>query len=473
MNKKEEVKSTVISMRDDYDWGKIFFDACYIFNKKFAEYCKDYADKFDNGLIVMDNSDEKKNELLNERNDIIQKRANLHDEVKMNSSNAISCYRAYSKTLPIGKYVSKWRNHCLLNNNKSDDFVDKYFGMIKQRKELKQQYKQYKLQEAVSKINEREYLQSNLFLTRKLNYQIKYYNKMNAVHSKSLYRPMKEDIDIIYDLLMSEEQAEKLMGLCINILNTYSEKEFSTAFEINNRERVAEMVYEIFMSFMHNYDVLTGCYEIKEDNKLHIKNAEVLKNKIYNGYYFTLKGFLKQAYISARKEKNTVLSVDMNWEEDDDNGNHGVDNYSEFQENYYTMIGTASSGFGEGMIDFWCSCKDYLIENKDEMSAIISKEMSVQFPKMIFYNSDKTKENISVILLKIIDSINDELSNGNDVGNRMKHIILDAMGGAENKNEWNCFSEITLKVLMKYINLFFNKDKKEFYEENMFFKIME
>ena len=44
-----EEKSTVIKIRDGFDWGRILYDACHVFNRRMAEYLDEYAKRYDDG----------------------------------------------------------------------------------------------------------------------------------------------------------------------------------------------------------------------------------------------------------------------------------------------------------------------------------------------------------------------------------------------------------------------------------------
>ena len=53
-----EEKSTVIKIRDGFDWGRILYDACHVFNRRMAEYLVEYAKRYDDGEVAVKNANE-------------------------------------------------------------------------------------------------------------------------------------------------------------------------------------------------------------------------------------------------------------------------------------------------------------------------------------------------------------------------------------------------------------------------------
>jgi hypothetical protein len=259
------------------------------------------------------------------------------------------------------------------------------------------------------------------------------------------------------------------MGVCINILETYSEKEFSTLMYINDRENIADYIFNYFISFKHNYDFITGCYEEK-NNKLYLKDFDMLKNKFYNGYYLTIRGFMRCAYSEARNEHFNIQSSDAYWETDEGNGNHGVDllvNTDDNKKGGYSTIISDTEGFTDGMYDFWNVCRIFLNEHVDDMANELYQQMIKQFPNMNYYNQMSDGRHLRDVFFKTLNSINDELIKGNNISFKLKHIVLDSMGGAETKDEWNKCSAFVLDIIKNYMNKFFVKNKKNLYNNDV------
>jgi hypothetical protein len=446
-------KSTVISMRDDYDWGKILYNACYVFNRNLAEYWKSYALSYNERRKEVLKSEQEINKILDKRNSIIHEKSKLKEDVRYFSSQATYFYRQYVKQLPVGMCVAEWRN-----NKSAQDYQD----IINLRKQYYLNYVQNFDLKTIALNIEDEYKNKHLFETRELGNQARSLTKLANLYKLELEHPISEDIDILYDFISSEDQIEKLMGVCISILETYSEKEFSTLMYIKDRENIANSIFNYFNEFQHNYDFLAGCYEIKND-KLVLKDLEVLKNKFYNGYYLTILGFMRNAYSETRDEHFNIQSSDQFWQDDEGNGNHGIDLFTntEKHEGGYSISAASNENFSEGMYDFWLMCKSFLIDNIDEMANELHHQMVSNFPEMNFYKNMKNNYCMIKLLTNTLDRINEELYKGNNVGFKLKHIVLDSMGGAETKDEWNKCSISVLAIIKKYMQRFFQKNQAE------------
>ena len=454
---EEEYTSTVTNIRRDFDWGKILFNACYLFNHNLALHWLNYVDNYNNGKNIKTSSQAEADILIQKRNEILQEKQRLKENVKNYSSNALNSYRQYAKILPIGKMVTQWRNNNL---------IDEYNNIIEARKEFYNKYNSFQDLLNLASIEEENYKNEHLFETRNFSNKARTLNKLIELHNLELHHPIQQDRQIIYDFLESEEQAERLMGVCLNILNTYSQKEFSTMMNIKDRENIADGIYDFFYSFTHNYDFIAGCYELKEDNKLHLKDIETLHNKFYNGYYFTIRGFVQRSYVAIRKEHFNITSADMNWENDEGNGNHGVDNFANTESinnksGYSTIIaGAERYKFGEGMIAFWTQCQDYLQKHVEEMAKELFDKMNKKFSHMPYYSNMTNTVIMQQVIMNVISGINNELIKGRYIGNKLKHIILDSMGGAESKEEWKSCSNFIVEIMTKYINNFFVVNNK-------------
>ena len=459
----EQAKSTVINMRDEFDWGKILFNACYVFNNSLAEAWLKYVDNYNHDTAVKEVQDEMKN-ALSTRDYLLSKKSELNSNKKDCTQQVQNFYKKYIKTLLIGDFIKERR----LNNN-SVDFDE----IMHQRKDAQNQYYKH-VDESIKAIREENsFTQAHLFQARSLGTRARTLKKIVNMHELELAHPIHEDKEIIYNLLTSEEQAERLMGVCINILNTYSEKEFSTILNIYDREKIADGIYEYFSKYEHNYDFITGCYYVGEDNKLHLKDIKTLKEKLYNGYYFTIRGFVQRSYIAARDEKYNIESVDINWNEEDNNSNKGYDKYinTEEKENQggYSIFATSSqiNEFGDGMIKFWHSCQEYLIQHVDTMANELYNNMKSKFPNMNYYNSMTDNQVMINWIIRTLDGIDEELKRGRNVNSKLKHIVLDSMEGAETQKEWKMCVDFMSNIILKYIHQFFIHNRNELQMEEI------
>ncbi len=465
-----EEKSTVIKIRDDFDWGRILYDACHVFNRGFAEYLVEYAKRYDNGDVVVKDVDDETNSLIEKRDRLIDARKALHDAVRAASASKVNAFRKYAKTLPIGEVITNWRRSAMAGETNGDS-IDKYRELINSRNELNNAYHSCLMNEKSAIEDERRHIDANLFVTRSINHRVRNIVKMMDKHKIPLGHPMMEDVGKLHELILSEGQIERLMAVCLNILNTYSEKEFSTMMSVMERESIAEKIFEFFSKFEHNYDFISGCYDIDEETgTLKLKPVEVLANKIYNGYYFTIRGYVQRSYASIRFEKFNVESADANWQTEDDNGNHGIDRKLSSETEQDCCGGTMASHepepLDDGMIDIWTDCNSFLSDSIPSMSREIADELSHRFPRNPYYRNANLEERMAMVMSSVMKGVNNELVSGNVIGSKLKHIVLDSMGGAETAEEWKQNVIIITKTMMKYIRKFFSAEKMRHIDGN-------
>lgn len=470
--KQCEEKSTVLAMRDDCDWGRILYDACYIFNKSFADYLVEHARQYDEGNLVVKDANKETTELLDKRNKLIGEREELHEAVRTASARKTDAFRFYAKSLPIGEVVSKWRKSNDSGERDEESF-ENYKKAINERNEHNELYHLYMQDEKRAIANERNHIDSNLFMTRTINRRVKNIAKLIEKHRLQLNHGMSEDVKPLHDLIVSEGQAERLMAVCVNILNTYSEREFITLMGVLDREHIAEKIYDFFSKFEHNYDFIAGCYDVDEHNNLVLKPIDMLKDKIYNGYYFTIRGYVQRAYASIRFERFNIESADANWENEKDNGNHGIDRKksSESENNGLSLHSTAISEqnvLDEGTKECWIDCNKFLSEHINMISEELAKTLSTKFPRNPYYNSEKTVQNTGAFVAMALKNIGSELLAGNMIGNKFKHIVLDSMSGAESNKEWRQNVNALSGIVAKYIKMFFLKERCQNNHEDEF-----
>ena len=458
----DEEKSTVMKIVNEFDWGRILYNACYVFNKNFAEYLEDYARRYDAGEVVVDDAEQEAGELIRQRDKLIDERTRLHDEVRKASAEKVQAYRKYAKAMPIGEAVTGWRRERL--GTSTNVGSDSYHELMVRRHDLRNSFRSCVERERKAINAERAHIDANLFATRTINHKVKNIMKMVDKHHVPMQEghSMADDAKLVKELLLSDGQVERLMAVCLNILNTYSEKEFSTLMGVLDRERIVENIYEFFSNFEQNYDFISGCYEIDEETRtLRMKPIDVLACKIYNGYFFTIRGYVQRSYSSVRFERFNVESADANWGQETDNGNHGIDRKASSESGVETAGAVASREplpLDDGMLDIWTDCNNYLCNNIENMSSEIASRLSEKFPRNPYYSTDGTLKRMETVMVFLMDNINEELVSGNVIGNRLKHIILDSMGGAETNEEWRQNVLIISKTIAKYIRKFFSSE---------------
>ena len=407
-------RTTISAIKSECDWGRILYNACYMFNKGFAEYLVDYAKRYDNGEITVD--DRKMNDLMARRDKLASERDALHMSVKKATKRRLDAFNNYVKSSPVGDAVTDWRR----NGNQ-----DQYCDLIRRRASLGDIYRSCVMDEKKAMHEERRHIDANLYALKTLNYQLKNVTKMMDKHNFQLDHRMQDDVDALYAMITSEKQTERLMAVCFNILNTYSQKEFSTFMTVLDRERIVEKIYGFFTSFEHNYDFISGCYDYDEETGLlKLKPLDVLESKIYNGYYFTIRGYVQRSYASVRFEKYNVESVDTGIGGED--GTQTLESIipSDMGSEFAVAVGSREpKPLDDGMMDIWTDCNEYLVNSIDQMSVEIVRELSRRFPRNPYYSNKGITETMGIVMLYVIDGINEELSAGNIVGNKLRHII--------------------------------------------------
>ena len=450
-------KSTVAGMRDECEWGRMLYDACYVFNLGLAEYWIEYASQYEQGDDDYANALEKAEALDRRREEVMRERSDIQKKIKDYSRLIRETCAEYASKAVIGEAVSKWRNLYGLER------CEEYDDMTARRSELRRQCKALLKMQSDVVARLKSHIEANRFATRDLANKSNALRKHMAAHGKRLDHPICDDLIPIYDFILSDETTEHLMGLCISIVNKYSGKEFCTTMDMAGRERTAERIYEFFRNFQHNYDFITGCYEEGEDGLLKLKPLDGLAAKFYNGYYLTVRGYVQRAYAAARDEALAVSSIE---EKTERNGNHGVneDEDSDFSvvdgEDATGPYARPSGEFDDGMVEFWRDCKAYLESNAGEMADAIRKRMSRHFPDLGFYKagSGKALARMSDMVMKTIGGIDEELTERRRVGSNLKHIVLDALGGAESQREWAYCTKVVSSVILGKMTEFFAKD---------------
>ena len=111
------------------------------------------------------------------------------------------------------------------------------------------------------------------------------------------------------------------------------------------------------------------------------------------------------------------------------------------------------------MMDFWHDCNAFLRDNLREMAGELASEMSVKFPSNPYYHVGDVAGRMKSVMSSTIDGIDGELVSGNVIGTRLKHIILDAMGGAESDSEWRQTIAVVSGIIVKYMSRFFRDER--------------
>ena len=445
--------STVIGMRDTCDWGRTLYDACYMFNASLAEYWVGYAAGYESGAQNGENDLKRADELDVRRLAVIGERNAKDKEKRDITRKANAAYQEYVRQATVGRLVSDWRGKMIAGEQGPSE----YGLAVECRRILRSRYAELRRAQSNAEEECRKYNEAHLFETRDLANESRALRKHAEMHGMRMAHPISDDLVEMYDFIKSDKQAERLMGLCISIVNKYSEKEFCTTMNLMDREKVAERIYGFFKEFKHNYDFVTGCYEPGSDGLLRLKPWDVLESKFYNGYYMTIRGYVQRAYAGARDERNDLQSIEEKCER---NANHSVNEDDDEAEAVMQYGSRPSDEFDDGMVSFWHDCRDFLRSRISEMADEVRAEMEARCPGMKFYRSSSEQDDrrMSNVMQRVIDGLDEELSERRSIGLKMKHIVLDALGGAETADEWKYCTSVVSDVLSWEMSEFFRQE---------------
>lgn len=458
-----EKKSKVQIIRSNCDWGGILFNACYVFNLHLASHWLAFVDGHSDSLQsgIKSETENEINRLSEERKAVLE-RIRVEESKRINRSKALAEARSkYIHSSPIGDFVGSQRRYRraqresdLLGLLSSMQASGEYEKAIRTRNENYQKYVDSmdcdSFSESVEEEDQTVAYAHKLLI--KINALKKTLDRIGVPFADSLKSARKK----IYDMLVSEVFAEKLMGVCINILKTYSENDFFSRMTEYGREMTANYIYDSFSRFEHNYDFLCGIYEFGADGRLHLKTDEVLEKKIYNGYYMTIRGFVQRAYAHSRNEVILVSSIDEA-EDGDERGMHEKIADGEMP----CPGGSANSSlknFDEGMVRYWKECRCFLEKKVSEMAYELNRRQVPvsQEAGLAFNNVDEAAD----FFRKLLKSLDRELSAGRFVRSKFRHLVLDAMCGAVNTKEWECQTRQTQEVIGKFLKQFFLNEMK-------------
>lgn len=450
----KSTKSKVQIIRGNCDWGAILYSACLVFNRNLAAYwlafvgeCESEKSAGTERMLV------EIEELSTERERILQSdalRRKFRSEVSRKASES---RRQYVMSKPIGDFVEGWKKYRnaqmgadlvgMLDNMASDD--RHRVAMQSRAKYLEE----YALAMKLKTEEEMDAEKPSPQQAHRLLVRISSLKKSVEARRTPLARSLMEDRDEMHSFLMSEMQSERLMGVCLNILKTYSGGDFFVRFSEYDREVTANYIFDAFNAFAHNYDFLCGCYEKDSDGRLRLKSREVLEQKFYNGYYLTIRGFVQKAYVHARREMLRISSLDACPGGDDER-----DGYERMAEACSEMQPSIDSLVDEGMIRYWQECRDFFFTRKSDM-----EEDFMRIAKSADSCRVPSRRDVAELLGGVISGLDRELSAGRTVRSKLRHIILDAMGGSRSVEEWNTHTKIVQGIIKKYLSLFFASER--------------
>lgn len=454
MGKLKEAKSTVIKIRDNTTWGKIMYSACYAFNKHLAQHWLEYCIKFDEGKVLgnLDNAlDNAHAELASIKREKMENDANVSNSVQ----KTIELYKQYGASKIPESIVANYRR------NRGDASVrSQYEGLFEARKSAFARYNEAMAERKKLEFKRAAYNTEHSYESKKITNRITAIKRKLAIRNIPMHHPIRCDFELLNDFILSEQQAEKLMGLLLSILAINTGNAFISNITDLQREKVCEKLFEFLNSFNHIYDFATGCYEEK-NGVLQMKSMNVLERTFYNGYYTTLKGYCLRAFMNSVRESETIVSVyDLSPETNENQGgaNRGFDRIAFDQS--CSLLGSCEST-NDGVIEMWVDVANGIKANCDEFSNEIRRAMQSLLPKGNYYETADSQAMCRGVVFGVVDGILFALREGRNVPSRLKNIVLDAAGGVESKQELDKLVQCITSLFKQYMREFFDAEKQE------------
>ncbi len=447
----KEEKSTVVKIRENTTWGKIMYNACYIFNKNLSDYLLEYCVKFDDGEVLgnLENAMRQANVEL----------VNLKAERKTNDEVVASCVQ---NTMDLYKqyWAAKIPESVVANYRRGIGDNEDYARYIQIRK---QAYNRYHNAVQERKIAEKKRIDFNFahsYESKRITNRITAIKRKMAIQSASLQHSICEDFELLNNFILSEAQCEKLMGLLLSILSLNTGNAFITQLTDLEREKVCEKLYDYLNEFNHIYDFATGCYMVK-NNTLVLKPMATLSKTLYNGYYITLKGYCLRSFMQIVKEREMVTSVYELYPQDEE----GNDRESGFDrvcdETTMSSIRFPSSKIDEGTIDIWVDIANEIKCRKNEVALKIKSLMQLSLPNGNYYESDEAIPICENALFGALDGIMMELQTGKHITSKIRNVVFDSVGGVESKQELDNLVVHITNVIKSCIREYFEKEKTD------------
>ncbi len=453
--------SMVRHFRDKTDWGRILFDTCWCFNSRLAEYLVEYARDYDEGRISRESILAESKELSRRREAMIAEKERLHLAAKEARVKSQEEYRRYAAARVGAEEVDGWRQWYaasesgdLVEQARHEILVEKYLSGINAREALFRRQKEVAEQAELADEEERRYNDSHLFEVRDLGQRARSLERLSERHAVRLGHRMSDDAVCLRSFILSDGQAERLMAICLTILNQYTNGGDFIKFDSPAiRERTVQHIDDYFRNYRHNYDFLTGCYGDDGNGVAVLKGDEELSRHFYNGYYMTIKGFVQKAYDAAQHECQMTDSLEDEGPHERRSVDSGVD------EICAESIGRPASAaaltaIDEGMVSLWMDCVEWM---RGEL-ATMGEEAASRLSSGQKSSGRRAGAGIggasrmSAAMEVVLDRIGQELSYGRRIGKKFRDIVYDSMGGLRDDSEFQLVVCVVKEILSKYLN---------------------
>ena len=470
MSKSEQEINVVSGGIKNTVWGKILWNSSVYFNSLLAEnwlkYCDSYSDfdmKKDKNAITLEN-------YKRQRKNIVDVGNLLKTEIRKLSFESTRVYSDYIKLEPPQELVSIARQYELAKIEGNHEAVEslskgaeEYCRIIGERKEKENLYQSVRNHKGELELKHSRFINKNREKTKRLASKIRALDKIVKKCEITKAKNITEDRDELYRFFKSDALAERLLITVHSILKRINNFSFRTGFSNTEKEQVAEQYFNLLIKSSFNFDYIIACYRENNGTLERIPNEELVKT-IYNGYFLTLKGSMAKAFFSVYNERNNKQSFDDRQILDD--GNEGDNlNWLSNPENRNRNKGWKNgNSFKPKMIldqyvvddslkSFWNHVSNHLLDNIDAMAADLFSVYRGRYSEG-FYIKEKEK-GMKTILVKVIQKINIELMAGKVLGVKLNHIIVDSVGGMENRTEKMFFINSITTTIKTYMCKYF------------------
>lgn len=471
MSKDPAIKNLEMKERADAlkitPWGEILWRTCQYVNSKLA-------DRWENYSIASSVSNDEKllNNLVEEKELIAKKTLSLKEEISGLSKAVTASYRQYINSGPDKNLIRLCREYKQSYasgeqlNDLQKSYVDNYKKSIGERSanELNYQNAKKNLTEATESYN--GHIKANTANLRSITSKINMLTR--RIKKNHLVTPPDIDGDRnrLLTILNSDKLTNRLFLASYAILSKHSVGIFNNVFSMSEKENVMEGYFNELIKCTLNYDFIVGCYH-PVDGKLIMMDEEMILDKIYLGYYSTLKGCMIKSFQNVYNEhfnKDSLNGIVANHNDDDASKEDWLCNPANRSNASFEncFAGTMSPRMisnryvvDEHTCAFWKNLQNYLFDNIGIMTKRMASAYIEQYPDGYFTNAENTTNVMSDALMTIIKRIDAELTSKQTIGTKLNHIIMDAFKNMVCGTEKKYLIENTKNILKSFICKFF------------------
>ena len=261
-----------------------------------------------------------------------------------------------------------------------------------------------------------------------------------------------------------QKTADIIFNGFIKTIKTVTNQMYFTGFEFSDYDKtefIDEALHEMprdmpkgynpFFAMLGNENYVT---EITDPDGQQIKILDLGKvspeDIAANYSAFVIKHFDTACRYALKKFKEKRDFVVPDWEEgnndEDDEGFSKSDrsrmNTSD-EDEYSSLPGSSSNAYNPNKVDqqtqdFWKEMSAYMLLHIDDMAQDATIAMRDYLPKKAYFlmiPEQKAIQEITNVYRKLIETADDELSNGRPISRKLKNILLYALGGSGNYDE--------------------------------------